>query len=132
MSKEMSKEHAVLSRRRAVQVLAGMVTMGVGAVAGVGALLLADRFDADPDEGRPLYRSMLGDGGETRAFLPGHGATTRYYASRVAPLGASHRLVLVHLSATGRISSAHRNIVNASGAFRLRCPLVNVCTTLRV
>lgn len=98
----MAKERPVLSRRRAVQVLAGVGTLGVGAVAGVGALLLADRLGAHPDDGMPLYRSTLGNGGETIAFLPGHGATTRYYASRVAPLAASHRLVLVDLLGFGR------------------------------
>lgn len=93
---------APLSRRNAVRLLAGIGALGAGAAMGVGALLLADRIGADPDDDAPLYRTTVGDGSDTIAFLPGHGATARYFAARVATLAETHRLELVDLLGFGR------------------------------
>jgi pimeloyl-ACP methyl ester carboxylesterase len=91
-----------LPRRRAVQALAAAGVAGVSAALGVGGLMLADWAGADEDDGRPLHLETFGTGERTLAFLPGHGLTTRYFASRVAPLAARHRVVLVDLLGFGR------------------------------
>ena len=49
-----------------------------------------------------LYHSMIGTQGPTLVFLPGVGGTTRYWESRIAPLAASRRLLLVDLLGYGR------------------------------
>lgn len=49
-----------------------------------------------------LYHEEHGAGGPTLVFLPGVGGSTRYWASRVAPMAARHRLVLVDLLGFGR------------------------------
>ena len=60
--------------------------------------------DADRDDSvrGPLYVRQLGTAGPTLAFLPGIGATTRYWALVVAPLAATARLLLVDLLGFGR------------------------------
>lgn len=51
---------------------------------------------------RTLYHEEHGAGGRTLVFLPGVGGTTRYWASRVAPLAAGRRLLFVDLLGFGR------------------------------
>lgn len=62
--------------------------------------------DGGDDGRRPLYVETLGEArgatGATLAFIPGLGATTRYWRDRVAPLARSHRLVLVDPLGFGR------------------------------
>lgn len=82
--------------------LAVAAAVAVGAAVAIGGLALLDRWEADPDDGRPLHVDVLGEGGPTLAFLPGHGLTTRYFGPRVAPLAADARLVLVDLLGFGR------------------------------
>ena len=53
------------------------------------------------DEDRPLYADVRGTGAETVVFLAGLGGTTRYWASRVAPLEADYRVVLIDLLVFG-------------------------------
>lgn len=77
-----------------------------GASVGVAALGLADRLSADRDEEATLHHESLGsDDGRTGpqlVFLPGHGATTRYFRERVQPLATDARLLLVDLLGFGR------------------------------
>ncbi len=77
------------------------VAAGVGvAVAGVAALAV---FDADrSDTGRPLFQRQLGENGPLLVFLPGIGATTRYWELVVSSLASRMRLVLVDLLGFGR------------------------------
>ena len=49
-----------------------------------------------------LYHTVIGTAGPTLIFLPGVGGTTRYWESRIAPLAATHRLLLVDLLGYGR------------------------------
>lgn len=49
-----------------------------------------------------LHFQDLGVGDRPLVFLPGVGGTTRYWASRVAPLAAEHRLRLVDLLGFGQ------------------------------
>lgn len=59
--------------------------MGTGAVAvGIAALAIVDADGADT--GRPLFVRRLGDSGPLLVFLPGIGATTRFWELVVAPL----------------------------------------------
>ena len=59
--------------------------------------------DADrADDGRPLFTRVLGIGGPVVAFLPGIGATTRYWELVVGPLADRARLLLVDLLGFGR------------------------------
>lgn len=51
-----------------------------------------------------LYCAELGAGERVVAFLPGLGATTRYWQTRVAPLTIERRLLLVDLLGFGRSS----------------------------
>lgn len=51
---------------------------------------------------RTLFVKELGAAGSTLVFLPGVGGTTRYWEGRVAPLAASHRVVLVDLLGFGK------------------------------
>ncbi len=87
------------------------VLLGTGAVAVVGAGHIAIPKPAIPKPadpaaeplatepvsaaGPPLHVVERGGGGRTLVFLPGVGGTTRYWDSRVVPLAADHRLVLV-------------------------------------
>lgn len=74
---------------------AGLVTAGV-AVAGMAE---ADRGE---DAGRALFVEELGAGAPTLVFLPGIGATSRYWHTVVAPLAARARLLLVDPLGFGR------------------------------
>lgn len=77
------------------------VAIGAGAaVLGVAALAVADADRADT--GHPLFVRRLGDTGPLLVFLPGIGATTRYWELVVAPLADRHRLALVDLLGFGR------------------------------
>jgi len=58
--------------------------------------------DRGPDADRPLYSTMLGDKGPAVVFLPGIGATTRYWNSRVSALTDRARLILIDLLGFGR------------------------------
>lgn len=49
-----------------------------------------------------LYHEMLGSSGSVIVFLAGVGGTTRYWRSRVEPLAATHRVLLVDLLGFGR------------------------------
>ena len=49
-----------------------------------------------------LHCRRLGAAGPAIAFLPGLGLTTRYWESRVSPLAATHRLLLVDLLGFGQ------------------------------
>lgn len=49
-----------------------------------------------------LYCAELGSGQNTIAFLPGLGGTTRYWRTRVAPLAAGNRLLLIDLLGFGQ------------------------------
>ena len=49
----------------------------------------------------PLYTDEFGTGTEVVVFLPGLGATTRYWGDRVRPLATTHRVVLVDLLGFG-------------------------------
>lgn len=55
-----------------------------------------------PGQRRGLYYEEAGVDGPTLVFLPGVGGTTRYWASRIAPLATRYRLVLVDLLGFGR------------------------------
>jgi len=70
-------------------------------VAGTSAFAFAEG-DYGPDADRSLYAQTLGDTGPTVAFLPGLGATTRYWNSRVAELQSRARLLLIDLLGFGR------------------------------
>jgi len=60
-------------------------------------------FDADRcDTGRPLFLRQLGKNGPLLAFLPGIGATTRYWKLVVGSLANRMRLVLVDFLGFGR------------------------------
>ncbi len=88
---------AVRSRRRWIK----HVALGAGAaVVGVAALGIADADGADT--GRHLFVRHLGDTGPLLVFLPGIGATTRYWELVVAPLRDRYRLALVDLFGFGR------------------------------
>lgn len=77
------------------------VALGTGAVAvGIAALAVVDA-DHD-DSGRPLFLRRLGDTGPLLVFLPGIGATTRFWELVVAPLADRYRLVLIDLLGFGR------------------------------
>lgn len=52
--------------------------------------------------GDTLHVEVLGQRGPTVVFLPGAGGTTRYWASRVASLAVTSRLVLIDLLGFGR------------------------------
>jgi len=73
----------------------------VGGVAvGVAALAIAD---ADREEtGRPLFVRRMGDAGPQIVFLPGIGATTRYWEIVVGALASRMRLTLIDLLGFGR------------------------------
>lgn len=77
------------------------VALGAGAaVVGVAALAIAD---ADrEDKGRPLFVRRTGERGPLLVFLPGIGATTRYWELVVAPLADRYRLAFVDLLGFGR------------------------------
>ena len=49
-----------------------------------------------------VFRRQVGASGSVLAFLPGLALTTRYWESRVAPLAASHRLLLLDLLGFGQ------------------------------
>ena len=49
-----------------------------------------------------LYNESLGDTGETMVFLHGIAGSTRYWKSRVKPLSAQYRLLLVDLLGYGK------------------------------
>ena len=49
-----------------------------------------------------LYHTLIGTSGPPVVFLAGLGGTTRYWERRVAPLSASHRLLLIDLLGFGR------------------------------
>lgn len=88
-----------LSRRA----MLGRVGLGAGALVAAGGVAAgvseADRGAAGT---RPLFTDELGAAGPTVVFLPGIGATTRYWGPRVAPLAERARLVLVDLLGFGR------------------------------
>ena len=49
-----------------------------------------------------IYRETLGDADESIVFLHGIGGTSRYWKTRVQPLAASYRLILVDLLGYGQ------------------------------
>lgn len=80
----------------------GLVVVGVGTV----GIVEADRGD---EGGRPLHTEIYGptsgravDAASTVVFLPGIGATTRYFRDRVQTLAANARVVLVDLLGFGQ------------------------------
>jgi pimeloyl-ACP methyl ester carboxylesterase len=66
------------------------------------ATTLSLTMQVHPPRDHALYHVEFGLRGPTLVFLPGVGGTTRYWASRIAPLAVSHRLVLVDLLGFGR------------------------------
>jgi pimeloyl-ACP methyl ester carboxylesterase len=50
----------------------------------------------------PLYTEIHGDGEDTLVFIAGLGGTTRYWASRLAPIENCYRIVLVDLLGFGQ------------------------------
>lgn len=86
-----------VSRRSAVK----GISLAVGAlVSGVAGLAVVD---ADRKEtGQPLFTRQLGVTGPLLIFLPGIGATTRYWELVVGPLAGAARLLLVDLLGFGR------------------------------
>ncbi len=87
----------VRSRRRWIK----RVALGADAtVLGIAALGVADADGTDT--GRRLFVRRLGDSGPMLVFLPGIGATTRYWLLVVAPLRDKYRLALVDLFGFGR------------------------------
>lgn len=50
----------------------------------------------------PLYTEIRGDGKETLVFIAGLGGTTRYWASRLAPIEPRYRIVLIDLLGFGQ------------------------------
>lgn len=90
--------HGGTTRRGAIARIAAGVGFGA---AGLAALAVADA-DRGGDAGRPLFTRELGSAGPTVAFLPGMGATSRYWEWVVAPLADRARLVLVDLLGFGR------------------------------
>lgn len=94
-------------RRRFLRLLAfAGGAAAAGSTLGVMAMALADRMGADPDDGAPLlYSEILRDTARGDAprlvFLPGHGATTRYFRERVRPLATDAQLHLVDLLGFG-------------------------------
>lgn len=85
------------SRRRLIK----RAVLGAGAVAaGIAGLAV---IDADrEDTGRSLFVRRLGDRGPRLVFLPGTGATTRYWELVVGPLADRYRLALIDLLGFGR------------------------------
>ncbi len=77
------------------------VAIGTGvATLGIAALAVAD---ADrEDTGQSLFVRRLGDTGPLLVFLPGIGATTRYWELVVAPLADRYTLLLIDLLGFGR------------------------------
>lgn len=80
----------------------GLAVVGVGAV----GIAEADRGD---EGGRPLHTEVYGptsgramEAAPTIIFLPGIGATTRYFRRRVQALAANARVVLVDLLGFGQ------------------------------
>jgi len=55
-----------------------------------------------PNGGAVLHYREIGTRGPLVAFLPGVGGTTRYFETRVGPMGASHRILLLDLLGYGR------------------------------
>jgi pimeloyl-ACP methyl ester carboxylesterase len=86
-----------ISRRTLVKRVAATVGALAAVVAGT-AVADADRAD----DGRPLFTRVLGTAGPVVAFLPGIGATTRYWELVVGPLADRARLLLVDLLGFGR------------------------------
>lgn len=87
----------VTSRRRLIQraaLLAGVAAASIAAL----AIVDADREDT----GGPLFVRRLGDTGPMLVFLPGIGATTRYWELVVAPLADRYRLALIDLLGFGQ------------------------------
>ena len=80
--------------------------VAVGAIAAGGAALAIGEGDRGANAERPLFTDRLpgppGGTGLTLVFLPGLGATTRYWKSRVAALAARTPLLLVDLLGFGR------------------------------
>ncbi len=86
-----------LTRRTFLQ----RAALGVGAiVASIASLAVADADRADT--GQPLFTRALGASGPQIVFLPGIGATTRYWAFVVGALANRVRLLLVDLLGFGR------------------------------
>lgn len=77
------------------------VAIAAGAVATVIAALAVMDAAGDGDDG-PLHLRQLGDTGPLVVFLPGIGATTRYWEYVVAPLADRCRLALIDLLGFGR------------------------------
>ena len=86
-----------MSRRRILK----RIALGAGGiVVGVAALAIAD---ADrEDTGRPLFVRRMGDKGPQLVFIPGIGATTRYWELVVGSLARRMRLTLIDLLGFGR------------------------------
>ena len=76
------------------------LALGVVAVGATGVAFGEGDRGADAD--RPLYSTMLGETGPAVVFLPGIGATTRYWNSRVSALTDRARLILIDLLGFGR------------------------------
>jgi pimeloyl-ACP methyl ester carboxylesterase len=86
--------------RSARRVWIKRVALGAGVAAvGVAALAVADADHADT--GQPLLMRRLGDTGPLLVFLPGIGATTRYWELVVGPLQYRYRLALIDLLGFG-------------------------------
>lgn len=84
-------------RRRWLKAAAWSVA---GVATGVVVLAIAD---ADrPDTGAPLFTRQLGTNGPLLVFLPGIGATTRYWEFVVGALSERMQLLLVDLLGFGR------------------------------
>lgn len=93
----MRRRPSAASRRQFVKRAALVLGAATAALAAL-AIVDADREDT----GRPLFVQRLGDSGPLLVFLPGIGATTRYWELVVAPLAERYRLALVDLLGFGR------------------------------
>lgn len=92
-----SDKHIPLTRRTLLK----RVALGVSALVGsIAALAVVDADRAETDQ--PLFTHALGASGPQLVFLPGIGATTRYWELVVGVLAIRVRLLLVDLLGFGR------------------------------
>lgn len=76
--------------------------VAIGVLAAATTALAVSEGDRGANADRPLFNRVLGDGGPTVVFLPGLGATTRYWSSRVESLALRARLILIDLLGFGQ------------------------------
>ncbi len=77
------------------------IGLGAGALVAGATAVAVTEGDRGADAERALFTEALGSGGPLVVFLPGLGATTRYWRSRVVALSSRARLMLVDLLGFG-------------------------------